>query len=263
MAGLDPAIQGLLRQSTESLAMFHTLDPDKIIGTLETLVRRIGERFPRSGLERVGQNLIEIARRTSDGIASIANPNYTLRLLAGLVISGGVGFLAWLGWKARDFETSNELTSIMQGVDSATSLIIVFGGVALFLWSLESRWRRDRALKALHEVRSIIHVIDMHQLTKDPSALGAPRTSSSPDRRMTAHELLRYLGYCSELLSLASKVAALYADKLRDPVIVDAVGDIERLTANMSQKIWQKIELVQDRMPTRPANDALAPKAHS
>ena len=72
---------------------------------------------------------------------------------------------------------------------------------------------------------------------------------------MTPHQLLRYLGYCSELLSLASKVAALYADKLRDPVIVDAVGDIERLTTDLSQKIWQKIELIQQRMPARPASD--------
>jgi hypothetical protein len=243
--------------------MYHTLDPEKIIGTLETLVRRIHERFPNSGLEKVGLSLIEIARRTSSGIADIATPNYALRALSCLIIASGLGFMAWLGWQARNLETSTELTNIMQGVDSATSLFIVFGGASLFIWSLESRWRRDRAMKALHEVRSIVHVIDMHQLTKDPSALGAPRTSSSPDRRMTPHELLRYLGYCSELLSLASKVAALYADKLRDPSTVDAVGDIERLTANMSQKIWQKIELIQDRMPTRPASDALAPKATS
>ena len=168
--------------------------------------------------------------------------------------------LAWLAWLAHSLETSTELTNIMQGVDSATSLLIVLGGGAFYLSTFEGRWRRDRAMKGLHELRSIIHVIDMHQLTKDPSAFGAPRTSSSPDRSMTPHQLLRYLGYCSELLSLASKVAALYADKLHDPAIVEAVGDIERLTSNLSKKIWQKIELVQERMPARPAVDALAPK---
>jgi hypothetical protein len=139
------------------------------------------------------------------------------------------------------------------------SVLIVIGVAALYLTSLESRWRRDQALKALHEFRSIVHVIDMHQLTKDPSAFGAPRTSSSPDRSMTVPQLLRYLGYCSELLSLAGKVAALYADKLRDPVVIDAVGDIERLTTDLSQKIWQKIELFQQRMPSRPPSDLLGP----
>ena len=30
-----------------------------------------------------------------------------------------------------------------------------------------------------------------------------------------------------------------------DPAVIDAVGDIERLTTNLSQKIWQKITLVE------------------
>ncbi len=85
----------------------------------------------------------------------------------------------------------------------------------------------------------------MHQLTKDPTAFGAPRTCSSPERHLSPMELQRYLSYCSELLSLVSKVAALYAEKLRDPVIIDAVGDIEKLSTNLSQKMWQKIELIE------------------
>lgn len=77
---------------------------------------------------------------------------------------------------------------------------------------------------------------------------------------MSKIELLRYLSYCSELLSLSGKVAALYADKLRDPVIVEAVGDIERLTTELSQKMWQKIELVEEHMHDRPPSSSLAPK---
>jgi len=239
--------------------MYHTLDPNKIIDTLEILVRRIHERFPGTGLEHVGRQLTEIARLTSDRAAELARPNYTLRILVWTILVGGLALLAWLIWLAHGLETSSELTNVMQGVDSATSLLIVLGGGALYLSTFEGRWRRDRALKGLHELRSIIHVIDMHQLTKDPSAFGTPRTSSSPNRSMTPFQLLRYLGYCSELLSLASKVAALYADKVRDPAIVDAVGDVERLTAHLSQKIWQKIELIQERMPARPASDSLGP----
>ncbi len=240
--------------------MYHSLDPDKIIGTLETLVRRIHERFPSSGLEKVGHQLTEVARVTSARADKLARPNYTMRLIVGAILAGGIGLLGWLIWLALDLETSSELTNVMQGIDSATSLLIVLGGGALYLSTFEGRWRRDRAMEGLHELRSIIHVIDMHQLAKDPSAFGAPRTSSSPERTMTPHQLLRYLGYCSELLSLASKIAALYAEKVRDPAIVDAVGDVERLTAHLSQKIWQKIELIQERMPNRPASDALAPK---
>lgn len=254
-------MQGLATTIRPDAPMYHTLDPEKIIGTLETLVRRIGERFPRSGLESVGRQLTEIARLTSARADALARPNYMMRMIVGLVLASGLSLIAWLGWFAHGLETSTELTNVMQGLDSATSLMIVLGGGALYLSTFEGRWRRDRAMKGLHELRSIVHVIDMHQLSKDPSAFGAPRTTSSPDRPMSVWQLLRYLGYCSELLSLASKVAALYADKIRDPAIVDAVGDIERLTAHLSQKIWQKIELIHERMPTRPANDALGPKA--
>ena len=75
--------------------------------------------------------------------------------------------------------------------------------------------------------------------------LGAARTSASPERGMTPFELTRYLDYCSEMLSLTAKCAALYAEKLSDPVVVDTVGDIERLTSNLSSNIWQKIAIVQ------------------
>jgi hypothetical protein len=241
--------------------MYHSLDPSKIIATLEVLSRRICERFPGTGLAKISVSLTEVAGSTSARVDALARPNYAIRLAVWIILLSLAALLGWLVWSARSLETSTELTNVMQGIDAATSLVIVFGGLSFYLWSLEGRWRRDRAMKGLHELRSIIHVIDMHQLTKDPSAFGAPRTSSSPDRSMTPHQLLRYLGYCSELLSLASKVAALYADKLHDPDIVEAVGDIERLTSNLSQKIWQKIELIQERMPTRPASDALGPRA--
>ena len=42
-----------------------------------------------------------------------------------------------------------------------------------------------------------------------------------------------------------ARLAALYADKIHDAPVIDAVGDIERLTTNLSQKIWQKITLVE------------------
>jgi hypothetical protein len=226
--------------------MNRTLDPDKIIATLEQLRLRISERFPDSGLSGIAGVLTRTAEATSAAVIKIARPYVLLRVAVGLLLALFAATLVWLGAQALDLKASRELTSIMQGVDAGVSLLIVFGGAAYYVSTLEARWRNDRALERLHELRSIVHVIDMHQLAKDPSAAGGPRTTSSPDRSMTPFELQRYLGYCSELLSLASKLAALYADKLRDPVVVEAVGDIERLTTELSQKIWQKIVLAGD-----------------
>ena len=62
------------------------------------------------------------------------------------------------------------------------------GRALFFLVSIQARLKRRRALAALHELRTIIHVIDMHQLTKDPStavSVGG-KTPSSPARRCPA-----------------------------------------------------------------------------
>jgi hypothetical protein len=132
---------------------------------------------------------------------------------------------------------------------------LVYLGVAIFfLTTMEGRLKRRRALPALHELRSVIHIVDMHQLTKDPERLmsSQPDTPSSPRRTMTASELGRYLDYCTELLSLASKVAALFVQHSNDPVVLATVNEIEGLAATTSSKLWQKITLLQREPPATP-----------
>jgi hypothetical protein len=87
----------------------------------------------------------------------------------------------------------------------------------------------------------------MHQLTKDPSSIISVggKTASSPARTLTRFELTRYLDYCSEMLSLASKVAVLFAQEFPEPTVTDAVSDIERIAAGLAQKIWQKIIILE------------------
>jgi hypothetical protein len=110
-----------------------------------------------------------------------------------------------------------------------------------------------------------VHVIDMHQLTKDPEWVltRGPETGLLPPRAMTLFELSRYLDYCSEALSLTGKVAALYVQRFDDPVALDAVNEVEQLTTGLSRKIWQKLTVLYAMPPVpaaaaRPA-DAAAP----
>ena len=102
-------------------------------------------------------------------------------------------------------------------------------------------------MRTLRVLRSLAHIVDMHQLTKDPERVtgqGRSSTASSPRRQMTPFELLRYLDYCSEMLSLISKLAALHVQRFDDEQTLGAVRDIEDLTSNLSQKIWQKIMIL-------------------
>ena len=66
---------------------------------------------------------------------------------------------------------------------------------------------------------------------------------------MTRMQLARYLDYVTELLSLVSKIAALYVQRFDDEVAMDAVNDIESLTTGLSRKIWQKITLLDMSLP--------------
>ena len=65
---------------------------------------------------------------------------------------------------------------------------------------------------------------------------------------MTHYQLSRYLNYCSELLSLISKLAALHAQKENDTVVLEAVNDIELLATGLSSKIWQKLSMLEDEL---------------
>jgi hypothetical protein len=236
--------------------MFATLNHDKIIDTLRQLERRIAERFPGAGLGRVCRELTAFAAETTTRIARIARPNLLLRAMIAAVIIVGLALVAYVGNLIELKSDAENVYGVLQGIDALINIVIVGGAGLLFLFTLEERLKRRGALADLHGLRSIIHVIDMHQLTKDPShgaRLGSA-TPSSPVRTLSRHELTRYLDYCSEMLSLAAKTAALYAQSIPDPVVIEAVGDIERLTAGLSAKVWQKIMILeQERLADRAA----------
>jgi hypothetical protein len=139
-----------------------------------------------------------------------------------------------------------EFANFIQALDASISSIVYIGAAILFLLTWETRMKRARALKALHELRSMAHIVDMHQLTKDPERafrIGID-TVSSPKRALSPFELSRYLDYCSEALALISKIAALHVQNFQDAVVLDAVDDMEDLTTGISRKIWQKITLI-------------------
>jgi hypothetical protein len=226
---------------------YRRLSAALIVASLTQLEARIRDRFPAAGLALVCQDLMMIAGENTSRAAAIEKRHWWLRFGVAAVIALGCAGLVKL-LRLVDFSKTDpdNVYVLVQGVDAMIHLVFVMGGLIFFLITAEDRWKRRRALKALNELRSIIHVIDMHQLTKEPASIlagGAP-TPHSPTRSLSAFELGRYLDYCSEMLSLVAKVAVLYAQSQPDPVIVDAVSDIERLTTNLSQKIWQKIMLV-------------------
>lgn len=219
---------------------YRSLDPVHIVNTIERLQERIDARFPSAGLGRVCTELLLTAQKSSIEAAKLAERNWPLRSAIGAILILGVAaqFAAAKFLHLDRFEAN---IGLLQSLEAAVNLIILFGGAAWFLLTIEERFKRQRALDALHELRSLAHVIDMHQLTKDPTALVQER---APPRAMSAFQLTRYLDYCAEMLALVGKLAALYAERVRDPVVIEAVTEIENLTTGLARKIWQKVSLI-------------------
>lgn len=227
-------------------SMYRSLDSEKILATIGTLSRRIAERFPASGLHRVCQELLTVAEESQRRSAWIAKPQRSLRFIAGALVTMIIGVLflvlANASWPRNGFD----LVVLVQVSEASLNVFLLLSAAILFLVTAETRIKRRRALKAIHELRALAHVIDMHQLTKDPERLLArmAETPSSPKQNLSPAELGRYLDYCSEMLSLIGKLAALYVQKFDDPVALAAVNEVEDLTTGLSRKIWQKIMII-------------------
>jgi hypothetical protein len=230
----------------EEEQQYRKITLSRVHSTLGTLTQRIDERFPNSGLAKVSHELELVCAESTDKLSRIAQPNHWLRSLIALVIVLGIGLVCFSIY-AVDLSSSHFKTSEIVSIsETILNEVILIGAALFFLLTLEARLKRARALKSINELRALAHVIDMHQLTKDPTEIGEKiDTASSPERCMTPYQLNRYLDYCSELLSILGKLAAIFSQSLPETELVKAVNDVEDLTNSLSRKIWQKINILQ------------------
>jgi hypothetical protein len=232
---------------THGTSSYRQLDPARILETIGLLQRRIEERFPSAGLIKVIAELKKVADESAARTNWARRPNIPIRilswLLAACIIALIIGFLL----KMRIPEM-HDMVVFTQFLEAALSAIGIIGAAIFFLLTYENRLKRNRLLRDLHQLRSLAHIVDMHQLTKDPDRylLKATFTESSPKRTMTLFELGRYLDYCCDALALISKVAALYVQGFQDEGVMKAVDEIEDLTSGLTAKIAQKITVLND-----------------
>ncbi len=240
-------------------AVYSELKCDLILKTLDQLQRRIHERFPNSGLSKVCAELRQVGDGVAQLIERLRRPIWSVRIVVVAIITLLIAATISLFSAIIDQipKQVDGISDFLQGVESAINELILLAIALYFLGTLETRLKRFAALRALHRLRSIAHVVDMHQLTKDPAFLlaRASTTASSPQRTMTSFELARYLDYCSELLSITSKLAALHAQYLNDTVVLDAVNDVEQLAHGLAGKVWQKIMILDLAIPHESPSD--------
>ena len=220
--------------------MYATLDAGRITATVRDISQRLSEEFPGSGLSQVSVSLCDLAEVSAARARRLARPDWRIRIPVGLAVAALIGVAGFALTRLPRIDLASSMSDLAQGLEAGVSDIIFLGVALFFLFSLEARSKRRQALASLNDLRSIAHVIDMHQLTKDPEIA----RHAGEARTMSQIEIARYLDYCSELLAVTSKLAALHLQAFSDPVVLDSVNGIQALTLGLSGKIWQKIMIL-------------------
>lgn len=230
-------------------ADYEHLDVGAVVATAESVQARVAARFPDRQLGEVAGAVRAAAARAAD--AGRRTPlRKVVRLVCTLAAAAvGVGTVAALVIVVRDAVHAADGRASFDWLPVIESAVndLAFAAIAtFFLLTVSQRLDRHAIVAELHRLRSLAHVIDMHQLTKDPTMVlgGMPTTEMSPERHMSEFELARYLDYCAEMLALTAKLAALYASGSKDEQVISAVNEVENLASNLGRKIWQKIMIL-------------------
>lgn len=225
------------------------LAAEHVWATVAQLERRIQSRFGERGLTKavrdLGELVVSVQSEAGQSRERLRRTTLTARAVGVVIVVATVGAL---GFGLRS-AVLNGLANTADWVPLVESVVndLVFAAIALvFLWAIPERLERRTLLRLLHRLRSLAHVIDMHQLSKDPEQVSPTYvpTAESVRHGLDADQLHHYLSYCSEMLSLTAKTAALCGEHSVDGVVLENVSYIETLTTELCNKIWQKISLL-------------------
>lgn len=227
---------------------YERLEADPVGVTAARLVERVSARLP-------GRDLIEVARELPRLVSDVATGATTSRRrlrvarLASRIGSALVLVVAAVVLVLAARDARGELDSSIDWLPLIETTVndLVFVAIAVFfLYTVPARLERRRLLTLLHRIRSLAHIIDMHQLTKDPERVRSTfqPTEASVMVGLDRDEMRAYLEYCTELLSLVAKTAALCAEESQDTIVLDTVRGIETLCAGLSADTWQKLTIL-------------------
>ncbi len=126
---------------------------------------------------------------------------------------------------------------ILGTLDAAANLAFLTVGLMFLVYRFRVEKRREKVMRMLHRIRSLVHLLDMVQLTKNLEV--------EPKGDLSIADKIRYLDACSQAAALAGKSAALLIGEYDEPSVISAVTEIEIVCSGISQKIWAKIAVLQ------------------
>jgi hypothetical protein len=198
-----------------AVSSFQRLDPTAVQATVDRLVMRIARRFPDRNLGRVAAELSGLVTEVTVQSSADRRRKRAIDLacrIAGIAIVAVAIAAIILAIhdalpESGDVRGFQWLSVLESGIAD-----LVYAAIAVyFLMSLQERFHGTDA--------TITFTLD-------------------------AAELANYLDYCTEILSLVAKTAALCAEESTDSVVLDTVSEVETLAVGLAREIWQKISLL-------------------
>jgi hypothetical protein len=211
---------------------YRHLRVDRLIETADRLADRVSKRFPNAALGQIAAAVADVTREAVGTTEKINRPNWWLR--GGLI---GLAVLVVVGAVLVAVSLRDQTTTLTRVLEPLRLAPLYLGAIVVFFWTLEARFKRAKAVKAIHQLRAMAHIIDMHQLSKDPEYGGV--------KAYKPEELMQYLHYCTEMLAIIAKIGQLYVEDFHDMTTLSAVDQLEGLTTGLSQKIWQKLMILE------------------
>lgn len=213
------------------------LDPDRLELKIREVAARTRRAFPDRGLPDRLDDLAEMARDAAALAEQVKGrspldfllPAFVMLLLLG--ITGGIATTAHFR-----IDVPDSILDVVEPLDAAVNLGILLLTFGFLIYRILVERRRSRLLAMVHRIRSLVHLLDMIQLTKN--------LEPSEEAPLPLDDRIRYLDFCSQTASLAGKCAALLIANHPDPAVVSAVTEVEMVCAGIAQKIWAKIAVL-------------------
>ena len=128
------------------------LKANHIARTAKKLSQRIYERFPKSGLFEVSTVLVGLGTKAEIDAPRISRPIYWVRVAVGILVT----FIVFVGasliltvLSSTDELSEVALVDLLEGLEAGTQQFILFGIAVFFLFTLEGRIKRGRALRRI------------------------------------------------------------------------------------------------------------------
>lgn len=236
------------------------LVPNRIQERAKKLALRMEERgFAEHDLHGLAEEVAREASLLRSTVREFHRTRWVRRSLLLLAYGGFILILVVSGWllfRALQLDhRSSNWSDFVQGADALLQIVmVILGGVTVFLWRSLAASKRKPVLVQLQRLTAIAQAIDEAQLDVDPDQLLRDKGHSTPASpkhaiEFTPFSMARFLDYCVDLHALISMCAAYLSSNAFDEKVRVEAWNVHRLTDGFRSNVGRDIQSILPLIP--------------